>query len=156
VKPSTQQTIDACISRHKGQPGGLLPLLHAVQQGVGFIPESAVADIARGMNLSRAEVHGVISFYHDFLTAPPAQHRVKICRAEACQAMGSRELEAHVRQRLGDEAGAGGSISVEPVYCFGNCACSPSVEVDGKLYARVNAQRIDRVLDGLIGTGESS
>ncbi len=132
--------------------GGLLPLLHEVQASLGHIPKDTVAAIASGMGLSRAEVHGVISFYHDFHDQPRGQTCIQVCRAEACQAMGSRVLEQHVKARLGIDYGgttADGRFSLEPVYCLGNCACSPSVRIADKVYARVNAERFDTLLEDL-------
>ena len=140
------------IAHYRDVPGGLLPLLHALQEALGYIPAAAVPAIARGLQLSRAEVHGVISFYHDFRSEPAGKHILQICRAEACQAMGSRALEAHAKQRLGIDYGdttADGAISLEPVYCLGNCACSPSVRLDDGIHARVDPARLDTLLDGL-------
>lgn len=150
--------ISQLIARYQHTPGGLLPLLRAIQDALGHIPADAVATIAHAMKLSRAEVHGVISFYHDYRTAPPGRHLLQICRAEACQAMGSRELEAHARERLGIDYGgttADGAITLEPVYCLGNCACSPSVRIDDDVYARVDPARLDTLLADL-GQGEPS
>jgi formate dehydrogenase subunit gamma len=140
------------LDHYRNVPGGLLPLLHAVQAELGHVPPEAVPEIARAMNLSRAEVHGVISFYHDFRTEPAGRHTVQICRAEACQAMGGRALEAHAKGSLGVDFGGttvDGAITLEPVYCLGNCACSPSVRIDDKVYARVDAARLDALLAGL-------
>jgi len=140
------------VQNHADVPGGLLPLLHEVQANVGFIPKDCVADIARGMGLSRAEVHGVISFYHDFHDQPRGEKTIHLCRAEACQAMGSRKLEAHVKSRLGinyGETTTDGRFSLEPVYCLGNCACSPSIRVGDETFARVDAKRFDELLDSI-------
>lgn len=147
-----RQLVDDCIERFRAEPGGLLPLLHAVQEILGYIPETAVPTIAQAMNLSRAEVHGVISFYHDFRTRPGGHHTVQICRAEACQAMGSRALEAHAKQALEIDYGEttqDGAITLEPVYCLGNCACSPSVRIDDDVHARVDAATLDALLADL-------
>ena len=130
----------ALLRRWRKVPGGLLPLLHAVQSAIGYIPPTAVPRIARALGLSRAEVHGVISFYHDFHTQPPAQHRLRVCQAESCQAMGSRELTAGLEQRLGcklDQPRADGTWALESVYCLGLCAASPALMLDGQLHARV-------------------
>ena len=111
------------------------------------MPDSAVATIALGLNLSRAEVHGVVSFYHDFKTHPVGRNTVQICRAEACQSMGSRQLEAHAKAALGidyHETTADGNITLEPVYCLGNCACSPSVRINDDIVARVDSARFER------------
>jgi formate dehydrogenase subunit gamma len=151
VETSAQKTADIghLVTQFQSVPGGLLPLLHAIQGELGYVPESTVPAIATGLNLSRAEVHGVISFYHDFKTHPVGRHRVQICRAEACQSMGSRQLEAHAKQALGidyHETTADGSISLEPVYCLGNCACSPSVRINDDIVARVDNARFDELV----------
>jgi formate dehydrogenase subunit gamma len=146
------RAVEESIRQYCDVPGGLLPLLHAVQDAIGFVPAAAVPAIARALHLSRAEVHGVISFYHDFRSAPAARHVLQICRAEACQAMGARALEAHARHRLGIDYGgttADGALTLEPVYCLGNCACSPSVRLDDEIHARVDAARLDELLAGL-------
>jgi len=144
--------ISRLVDQFKDLPGALLPLLHAVQAEVGYVPDSAVPVIAKGLNLSRAEVHGVISFYHDFKTRPVGRHSVQICRAEACQSMGSRLLESYAKEALGIDYGettADGNITLEPVYCLGNCACSPSVRVDERIYARVDQNRFDALITEL-------
>jgi formate dehydrogenase subunit gamma len=138
------------IRNYADVPGGLMPLLHAIQAGLGFIPGESVADIALGMGLSRAEVHGVISFYHDFHTTPKGVRIIHLCRAEACQAVGSGRLESHVKRRLGVDFGgttADGRFSLEPVYCLGNCACGPSVRIGDEVFARVDADRFDALLE---------
>ena len=146
------------IEQYRDVPGGLLPLLHALQDALGYIPGEAVPVIARALHLSRAEVHGVISFYHDFRNEPAGSHTLQICRAEACQAMGSRALEAHAKQRLGIDYGgtsADGAITLQAVYCLGNCACSPTVRIDDEIHARVDAGRLDELLAALrpVGSG---
>lgn len=144
-----EELISVRLQAFRDVAGGLLPLLHAIQQDVGYIPPDSIGDIARGMNLSRAEVHGVISFYEDFRTAAVGRHVVQICRAEACQSMGARELEAHAKQTLGIEYGqttADGHITLQAVYCLGNCACAPSVRIDDDIYARVDAARLNELL----------
>ena len=146
--------IDECIARYRDEPGGLLPLLHAVQAALGYVPPEAVPAIAAGVNLSRAEVHGVISFDHDFRTEAVGAHTLQICRAEACQAMGCRDLEVHAQAALGigyGETTADGAITLQPVYCLGNCACSPSVRIDDEIHARVDAARLDQLLATLAG-----
>ena len=145
--------VDQLIEQYKTLPGGLLPLLHAIKHALGYIPESTVGSIAKGFNLSRAEVHGVISFYHDFKNTPVGRHTVQVCRAEACQSMGSRQLEAHAKQALGIDYGettADGAVTLEPVYCLGNCACSPSVRIDDAIYARVDTDLFDDLMSGLL------
>jgi formate dehydrogenase subunit gamma len=146
------------IEQYRDVPGGLLPLLHDLQDALGYIPPEAVPSIARALHLSRAEVHGVISFYHDFRNEPAGSHTLQICRAEACQAMGSRALEAHAKQRLGIDYGgtsADGAITLQAVYCLGNCACSPTVRIDDEIHARVDASRLDEFLAelGAVGSG---
>jgi formate dehydrogenase subunit gamma len=144
--------VSEAVRKYTETPGGLLPLLHEIQSILGFIPKDGVAAIASGMGLSRAEVHGVISFYHDFHHQPKGRTTIQLCRAEACQAMGSRKLEAHVKTRLGIDYGgttADGRFSLEPVYCLGNCACSPSIRIGDDVFARVDAGRFDELLDGI-------
>lgn len=151
---SQQSQVASIVDQHRDLPGALLPLLHAIQAEFGFVPDDAVPVIASGLNLSRAEVHGVISFYHDFKTHPVGRHSVQICRAEACQAMGSRQLETHAKESLGidyHQTTADGSISLEPVYCLGNCACSPSVRIDNRIYARVDREKFDSLVADLRG-----
>jgi len=141
--------VTAAVKKFTGMAGGLLPLLHEIQANLGHVPKDSVPEIAKGMGLSRAEVHGVISFYHDFHAQPRAQTSIHLCRAEACQAMGSRQLEAHVKERLGIGFGgttADGRFSLEPVYCLGNCACSPSIRIGDDIFARVDAARFDELL----------
>jgi len=148
------ELVDGVIERFRDLPGGLLPLLHALQDELGHVPSETVPAIAAALNLSRAEVHGVISFYHDFRTEPAGRHRVQICRAEACQAMGSGALESHAKTALGVDYGdttQDGAITLEPVYCLGNCACSPSVRVDERIHARVDAARFDKLIAALKG-----
>jgi formate dehydrogenase subunit gamma len=131
------------------EPGALLPVLHAIQDRYGYVPDAAVPVVAGVLNLSRAEVHGVVSFYHFFRTRPPGKHVVYVCRAEACQSMGARALERHVRDTLRidfHETTADGRFSLEPVYCLGNCACSPAVMIDETVYGRVTPERFDEIL----------
>ena len=142
---------DAC-ARLKALPGALLPILHAVQRSVGFIPKDAVALIAQELNLSIADVHGVLTFYHYFRQQRTGRHVVHICRAEACQALGGQALEAHAKASLGIDfhgTTADGSISLEPVYCLGNCALGPSIMIDERLMGRVSAPRFDALIGPL-------
>jgi formate dehydrogenase subunit gamma len=142
------ETISAIVTRLKDTPGALLPVLHAIQDTLGFVPDAAVPIVAEGLNLSRAEVHGVISFYHYFRHEPPGRHTIYLCRAEACQSMNQRNLEAHAKARLGvdfHQTTANGAFSFEPVYCLGNCACSPAMMIDGELYGRVTPSRFDAI-----------
>lgn len=144
--------IAAVLEQLRDLPGALLPVLHEIQHELGYVPEEAVPAIARALNLSRAEVHGVISFYTHFRTAPAGEHVLQVCRAEACQASGCRALETHIKDRLGIDYGAttaDGKVTLEPVYCLGNCACGPSVQVDDTLHARVTPQTFDALLAAL-------
>jgi len=141
--------VSSMVQKYADIQGGLLPLLHEIQASLGHIPKDRVGMIAKGMGLSRAEVHGVISFYHDFHDEPRGQTTIHVCRGEACQAMGSRRLEDHVKDRLGVDFGAttaDGRFSLEPVYCLGNCACSPSVRIGDDVFARVDPDRFDELL----------
>lgn len=152
MAPAQREIVDRAIARLRDLPGALLPILHEIQDQLGFVPPAATELLAQGLNLSQAEVHGVITFYHDFRSAPPGHHVLKLCRAEACQAMGSERLEAHLRERFGigiHETSADGRLTVEPVYCLGNCALSPSLLLDGELHGRVNERRLDALLDGV-------
>jgi len=140
--------LGAC-ARLKGLPGALLPVLHAVQEALRFVPKDAVPLIARELNLSIAEVHGVVSFYHYFLQERPGRHVMHLCRAEACQARGSVALEAHVKAQLGvDFHGTthDGAITLEAVYCLGNCALGPSLMIDQQLHGRVTPERFDALV----------
>ena len=146
---TTSDIVIAIVDRLKDKEGALLPVLHDVQRALGYVPPEAVAVVAERMNLSRAEVHGVISFYHYFRSTPPGRHTLYLCRAEACQSMNGRALEQHAKHRLGvsfHETTANGAFSLEPVYCLGNCALSPALMIDGQLYGRVTPQRFDTVV----------
>jgi formate dehydrogenase subunit gamma len=141
--------VDAACVRLQRLPGALLPILHAVQEALGHVPKDAVPLIARALNLSLAEVHGVLSFYHYFRKQPCGEHVVHLCRAEACQAVGAVALEAHAKHSLGVDfhgTTTDGMITLEPVYCLGNCALGPSVMIDDKLEGRVSPQRFDRLI----------
>src|SRR5277367_1236365 len=140
--------LEACM-RLKGLPGALLPVLHAVQESLRFVPKDAVPLIASELNLSVAEVHGVVSFYHYFRQQRPGRHVVHVCRAEACQALGAQALEAHAKASLKVDfhgTTADGAITLEPVYCLGNCALGPSVMVDERLKGRVTNARFDALV----------
>jgi formate dehydrogenase iron-sulfur subunit len=146
--------VERAINANKHLAGPVLPILHAIQDEIRFIPRDAAQRIADALNLSHADVEGVISFYHDFRRSPPGRHVLKVCRAEACQSMGSEKLEAHLKARLGIDFGqttADGAITIEPVYCLGNCACSPAVLLDGKLEGWVDPERCDALLAALDG-----
>jgi formate dehydrogenase subunit gamma len=131
-------------------PGALLPILHSLQEEFGYIDDAMIPLIAEGLNISHAEVHGVISFYHDFRRAPAGKHVLQICRAESCQSMGCNSLIEHVEKNLGVKLGettADGNITLRPVYCLGNCALSPAVMLDGQPYGRVSAAVADSLIE---------
>jgi len=131
-------------------PGALLPILHSLQEEFGYIDDAMIPLIAEGLNISHAEVHGVISFYHDFRRAPAGRHVLQICRAESCQSMGCNSLIAHVEKNLGVKLGettADRNITLRPVYCLGNCALSPAVMLDGQPYGRVSAAVADSLIE---------
>lgn len=146
---AVQQAVHQSLQLHAGQAGNLLPILHAVQDALGCIPAAAVPTLARELQLSRAEIHGVISFYAHFRDAPAGQVTVEICRAESCQAMGSDGLAEHAKQQLGCDFHAttpDGKVTLEPVYCLGLCAQSPAIMVDGEPYARMTPDKLDQLL----------
>ncbi len=149
LSESVQATVSQVLSSRKQLPGALLPILHGIQDAVGHIPREAVDQIARELNLSRAEVHGVVTYYHHFRAEPAARHVVQICRAESCQSMGAEALWAHACLRLGSD-GHGttkdGVFTLEPVYCLGLCASSPAMTVDDKVHARVGSAKFDRLV----------
>lgn len=134
---------------HRAERGALLPILHELNETYGFVDQSAISVLADELNISRAEVHGVISFYHDFRTESPPVHTLRVCRAEACQSVGADDLVEHARTTLGVEIGgrtSDGRLGVEQVFCFGNCALGPAVEYDGTLHGRVDAARLDELV----------
>lgn len=144
-----QASVRGVIAEMKDMPGALLPILHGVQDALGYVPKDAVPIIAQALNLSRAEIHGVVSFYHWYLQEKPGEHVVHICRAEACQANGAVALEAHAKRRLGVDfhgTTADRRYTLEPVYCLGNCALGPSVMIDGELHGRVSPARFDALI----------
>jgi formate dehydrogenase subunit gamma len=136
----TQQTIEHLVQAKKHLPGALLPILHDIQEAVGYIPAQAAGTIAQGLNLSCAEVHGVVTFYHHFRTEPARQTVVQICRAEACQSMGSEKLWEHACAK------ADAAFTLEPVYCLGLCSCSPAMTINDKVHARVDADKFDQLV----------
>jgi len=139
------------INNFGAKPEMLVQILHAFVSRYSYISDEAIRQIANELNLSRADVHGVVSYYHDFRTSPPGKRVVKICQAESCQAMGSRELTAHAENVLGvamSETSTDGELTLEPVYCLGNCACSPAVMIDNEVFGRVDAAKFDGLLDG--------
>jgi len=137
------------IAGKQSMPGPLLPILHALQEEFGYIDREAEPLIADILNVTRAEVHGVVTFYHDFRHAPPARHVLKLCRAEACQSTGGDKLAAHAEAKIGvalGEATADGRVSLEPVYCLGLCAVAPSAMLDGRAIGRMDEAKLDHLL----------
>lgn len=145
-----RQAVLQAVDANRTRPGALLPILHAVQNALGYVPPESLALIAHELNLTRAEVHGVVTFYHHFRSTPPGRCVVRICRAEACQAVGARALEAHAKHTLGidfHETTSDGAVTLEPVYCLGNCGCGPSVLIgDDELHARVTPAVFDALI----------
>jgi formate dehydrogenase subunit gamma len=142
--------ISKIVQELKDKPGALLPILHGIQEELGHVPEEAIPIIASELNLTRAEVHGVVTFYHDFRSEAPGRHVVKICQAESCQAAGSEALTAFAKRRLGIDfhhTTADRACTLEPVYCLGNCALSPSVMVDKEVFGRVTPERFDEIVN---------
>jgi formate dehydrogenase subunit gamma len=139
-----ETTVREICTRHAGLEGPLLPILHAVQERLGHISEPAIRAIAQALNLTRAEVFGVVSFYDDFRRQPPARHILRVCRAEACQAQGGRALWAAARQAVSGVPGH--QLALEPVLCLGNCACGPSVQMDGRTLGRMSAERVQALV----------
>jgi formate dehydrogenase subunit gamma len=148
--PADEARILAAVERHRHRDGPLIEVLHDVQADFGCIPSGAVPVIARALNLSRAEVHGVVSFYHHFRTRAPGRHVLQICRAESCQAAGGRAIESHAQKRLGVGFGgttADGRFTLEAVYCLGLCACSPAAMLDDEVHGRVTTASLDALID---------
>ena len=148
---ASHQTVQQLLEAGKSQPGAMLPLLHDIQDTLGYVPAEAVGDIAQALNVSRAEVHGVITFYHHFRQQPAGRHVVQVCRAEACQSMGGEALWAHACGSLGVDAAHGGTtadaaVTLQPVYCLGLCSSSPALALDDKVHARMDATKLDRLL----------
>ena len=147
TNPQLTARLREILTEHEGMEGPLLPILHAVQAEFGHVPQAALPPIAEALNISRAEVHGVVSFYHDYREAPAAKHVVKLCRAEACQSMGADRVADHAKARLGlDWHESGKGVTLEPVFCLGLCACAPAAMVDGKLVGRVDEARVDAIV----------
>lgn len=145
----TETEISAIIEAHLSLEGPLLPMLHALQDAFGHVPATAHAPICDALNITKAELHGVISFYHDFREAPAGRHVVKICRAEACQAMGGAALAESMLAKLGldwHSTSRNGAVTIEPVYCLGLCACAPAAMIDDKVVGRVDEAKLDKLL----------
>jgi formate dehydrogenase subunit gamma len=149
ILPSASDAAGRICSRNGNRPDALLEILHDLQDELGFIPESVLPAIAKALNLSRAEVHGVVTFYHDFRRKPAGRHVIKVCRAESCQSMGSEALAATLQKSLKvrfGETTSDGAVTLEAVYCLGNCALSPAVMVDKKLVGRADAKKLKKTL----------
>lgn len=149
TSPKEALAARAVALRYGNKPDALIEILHDLQDELGFIPEAALPALAKSLNLSRAEVHGVVTFYHDFHRHPTGRHVIKVCRAEACQSMGADELVRSIRKSLKvalGETTSDGAITVEAAYCLGNCALSPAIMVDGKLVGRVDEAKFNAVV----------
>ncbi|MGY8871742.1 MAG: formate dehydrogenase subunit gamma [Pseudomonadales bacterium] len=149
------QTVQSIIASLQHKPGALLPILHGIQDALGYIPPDSVPMIADALQQTRAEIHGVITFYHHFRLTPPGRIKLEVCRAEACQARGSRHLESHVKERLGIDyhhTTLDREFSLEPVYCLGNCACGPTIRVDDDIIGRITPEKFDLLVDELTTT----
>ena len=144
----TEAQVAAIIEELRGLEGPLLPILHGVQGEFGYVPTEALPVIAEALNLSKAEVHGVVTFYHDYRSQPAGRHVLKLCQAEACQSMGSDAIAAQVKAALGvdfHQTAADGSVTLEPVYCLGLCACAPAAMLDGEVIGRLDADTIAEI-----------
>jgi formate dehydrogenase subunit gamma len=149
------QTVQSIIASLQHKPGALLPILHGIQDALGYIPPDSVPMIADALQQTRAEIHGVITFYHHFRLTPPGRIKLEVCRAEACQARGSRHLESHVKEKLGIDyhhTTLDREFSLEPVYCLGNCACGPTIRVDDDIIGRITPEKFDLLVDELTTT----
>ena len=145
---NAEDVISAWVRQHGAARDQLLPLLHALREAIGFIDDAAVPLVASALNISRADVHGVVTFYHDFRRTPAGRHVIKLCRAESCQARGGAAIEAAAEQRLGVAMGAtraDGQVSLEPIYCIGLCAIGPNALIDSRPVARIDAAALDRI-----------
>ena len=147
-----QSRTAAIIQELKGLEGPLLPILHGIQEEFGHVLQDALPVIAEALNISKAEVHGVVTFYHDYRSHPAGRHVLKVCQAEACQSMGSDAIAAKLKQLLGigfHETTRDGSVTLEPVYCLGLCACAPSAMLDGEVIGRLDAEKLDDIVEEL-------
>lgn len=148
--PQLVHRVREILAEHEGMEGPLLPILHAVQHAFGYVPQEALPVIAEALQLTRAEVHGVVSFYHDYRDHAPAAHTIRLCRAEACEAQGADRVADHVKAKLGvDWHGQAGDVALEPVFCLGLCACGPAAQVDGKLVGRLDEEKVDAIIGGM-------
>ena len=146
-QPVDEAMTSEYVRQHGAKAEMLVQILQTIVMRHGWIPEDTIRQLADELNLSRADVYGVVNYYHDFRTEAPGEHIVKICQAEACQAMGSRALTAHARETLGTDMHATvDEVTLEPVYCLGNCACAPAVMIDGKTHGRITPGRFDELV----------
>jgi formate dehydrogenase subunit gamma len=152
VQPASTEVASrtmAVVEEMKHLEGPLLPILHGIQHEFGYVPREALPVIASELNLTRAEVYGVVSFYHDYRSKPAGRHVLKLCQAESCQSMGSDAVAAKFKQLLGidfHETSADGAVTLEPVYCLGLCSCSPSAMLDGEVIGRIDADKVDEIV----------
>jgi formate dehydrogenase subunit gamma len=140
------------VQEFRALEGPLLPILHGIQHEFGYVPQESLQVIAEELNLSRAEVHGVVTFYHDYRRQPAGRHVLKLCQAEACQSMGSEAVAARIKQLLGigfHETARDGSVTLEPVYCLGLCACAPSAMLDGEVIGRLDDDTIYEIVEAV-------
>lgn len=152
ISSGASSTALAICHRHGNRADELLEIFHDLMHELGYVPDETLPVIANALNLSRAEVYGVVTFYHDFKRAPTGQHVIKICRAEACQSMGTERLCHHAEAKLGTKLGstsADGRYTVEQVFCLGNCALSPAIMIDDKLHGKVDPKRFDEIIADL-------
>ncbi|HET6503313.1 MAG TPA: formate dehydrogenase subunit gamma [Amycolatopsis sp.] len=147
--PALVERVRAVVAAHQGERGALLPILHHLQEEFGYLDREVVGLVAAELNLSRADVHGVVSFYSDFRTEPAGRTELRVCRAEACQSVGAETLLAHAEQVLGIKAGQttpDGTVSLDQVFCLGNCALGPAAQLNGRLHGRLDVSRLDTLL----------
>lgn len=146
----SEAVVREIAAAHRSERGALLPILHAIQDALGYVPRESIPVLAEELNLSRADVHGVMTFYHDFREEPAGRTTVRICRGEACQAVGAEHLVSHLRDTCGmslGETSSDGLLTVDQVFCLGNCALGPSAQVNGRLTGRLDEARLSAILD---------
>jgi len=149
MSAETEALVQEIIARYRNVQGAALPILHAVQEAIGYVPEDAIPAIAEALNVTRAEMHGVVTFYHDFRREPAGRHVLKLCRAEACQSAGGNVISERIRTKLGvqfGETSTDGRVTLDAVYCLGLCATAPSAMLDGKVIGRIDPERADRIV----------
>lgn len=141
----TESIVQSICASHAEREGPLLPILHDIQAHIGYVPDDAIQMVADQLNITRADVFGVVTFYHDFQRQPPNQHTLRVCRAEACQSAGGRALWETANRAV---AGGAGQVNLEPVYCLGNCACAPAVQFDGRTLGRMDTEQVAALCRG--------